>query len=115
MRKLTTLLMLGFAMLPLVANAADDFGQRFGGNAPAALGVPEAPVVETVAVTPAAIDSTTAQGLQDIAPAAGAPAQENITEEQNAAPSEETPEILPHKAPASTHDGYERDIENTEN
>ncbi len=114
MRKLTTTLMLGFAMLPLTANAADDFGARFGGSSPVALGAPEAPAVETVAATPA-VDAATAQDLQDIAPAAGTPAQENITEEQNAAPSEETPEVLPHKAPASTHDGYERDIENTAN
>ncbi len=103
------------ALLPLPAHAADDFGSRFGGSAPPALSSPEesapaeTPPADTVAATaPAAdhaADNAAAQELQNIAPAAGAPPEQS-------APEQAFDEVIPPKVPASTHDGYEREIEN---
>jgi hypothetical protein len=109
MRKII-LIALGFIAVPVSAHAADDFGSRFSNTAPAALTETQsAPAAEAVAAQAAGEDAA-AQELGAIAPAAGAekpaeqvPAAEEITEEEPA----------PAKAPASTHDGYERDIENT--
>ncbi len=112
MRNMTTILLaLGFTIiLSPAAHATDEFGSRFGDTAPAALEATSQ--AETVAATTPAADDAAAQELQQIAPAAGTETKaENITEENNAATGE-IPEALPHKAPASTHDGYERDIEN---
>jgi hypothetical protein len=58
------LMILSLVLIPQIASAADDFGQRFGNTAPSALE-----------------DEMTPEELQAIAPAAGTTAEQTVIEQ----------------------------------